>query len=130
MPEKQNSVTKPFTLQTFMKTATDLNISSDTVEDFIRTLDDLVKKITKKAEEFTLEGKRKTIIPEDLDKALDEILGQGPLTVDELIQKIEPLAIPELGDLSKKLKKLAEDLSKPKAKVSSKESKKPKKSKK
>ena len=127
MPEKPNSVTKPFTLQTFMKTATDLNVSSDAVEDFIRTLDDLVRKITKKSEEFALEGQRKTIMAEDLDKALDEILGQGPLTVDELTQKIKPLAISELGELSKKIRKLAEELSKPKTKVPS---KKPKKSKK
>ncbi len=110
MPKKIISVTKPFTLETFMKQATKLKISTNVLEDFIQALDELVTKITKTSETFAIKEQRKTIMPQDLDQALDEILKRGPLSVDELTQKIEPLSITELTDLSKKIKKMAEEL--------------------
>lgn len=113
MPPKPVSVTKPFTLETFMKQTTKLKITTNVIEDFIQALDELVTKITQTAERFALKEQRKTIMPRDLEKALDEILKRGPLTVHELMQKIQPLSIIELTDLSKKIKKLAEELLKP-----------------
>lgn len=113
MPKNKISVTKIFTLATFMKQTTDLKISTDALQDFIAALDELVIKITQAAEIFAKNEDRKTIMPQDLDKALDEILKRGPLTVDELTQKIQPLSIIELSDLSKKIKKMADDLLKP-----------------
>ena len=53
-------------------------------------------------------------MPDHLDNALDEILRRGPLTVDELLQKIEPLTIIELSQLAKKIKQKAAELLKPK----------------
>lgn len=113
MPKKAVSVTKPFTLETFMKQATKLKITTNVIEDFIQALDELAAKITKTSETFAIKEQRKTIMPQDLEKALDEILKRGPLTVDELTQKIQPLSIIELTDLSKRIKKLAEELLKP-----------------
>ncbi len=113
MPKNPVSVTKPFTLETFMKQATKLKITTNVLEDFIRALDELAGKITQTSEAFAIKEQRKTIMPQDLEKALDEILKRGPLTVDELTQKIEPLSITELADLSQKIKKLAEELLKP-----------------
>lgn len=107
------SVTKPFTLATFMKQTTKLKITTNVLEDFIRALDELAAKITQTSETFAIKEQRKTIMPQDLDKALDEILKRGPLSVDELLQKIKPLSITELADLSKKIKQLAEELLKP-----------------
>lgn len=108
------SVTKPFTLETFMKQTTKLKITTNVLADFIQALDELVAKITKTSEAYAIKEQRRTIMPQDLEKALDEILKRGPLTVDELIQKIKPLSITELTDLSQKIKKLAEKLLKPK----------------
>ncbi|MDP2788515.1 MAG: NFYB/HAP3 family transcription factor subunit [bacterium] len=113
MPKPHGSVTKPFTLETFMKQATKLKITTNVIEDFIQALDELAAKITKTSETFAIKEQRKTIMPQDLEKALDEILKRGPLTVDELTQKIEPLSITELTGLSKKIKKMAEELLKP-----------------
>jgi histone H3/H4 len=110
------SVTKPFTLNTFMKQTTKFKIATNVLTDFIQALDELVIKITKASEGFATKEKRKTIMPQDLEKALEEILKTGPLTVDELTEKIEPLSIIELTDLSKIIKKMADDLLKPKSK--------------
>lgn len=114
MPEKAVSVTRPFTLETFMKTKTKLKISDNVLEDFIRALDELAAKITKTSARLAREEKRKTIMPPDLEKALEEILRTGPLTVEELLQKIEPLTIIELSQLTKKIKQKAEELLRPK----------------
>ncbi len=114
MPKQKKSVTKPYTLGQFMKTVTKLKISEDTMEDLIRTLDELVTKITRLSEKVATTEKRKTIMPNDLDKAIDEILRRGPLTVDELLAKIEPLSIIELSQLAKKIKQKAGELLKPK----------------
>lgn len=114
MPKQKKSVTKLYTLGQFMKTATNLKISEDTIEDLIRTLDEIVTKITGFSEKFATAEKRKTIMPHDLEQALDEILRRGPLTVDELLQKIEPLSIIELSQLAKKIKQKADELLKPK----------------
>ncbi len=114
MPKQKKSVTKLYTLGQFMKTVTNLKISEDTIEDLIRTLDEIVTKITRFSEKFATAQKRKTILPHDLEQALDEILRRGPLTVDELLVKIEPLSIIELSQLAKKIKQKAEELLKPK----------------
>ena len=108
------NVTKPYTLGQFMKKITNLRISDDVLEDFIRTLDELVTRITEASAKLARKEKRKTIMPDDLEKALDEILRRGPLTVDELLQKIEPLSIIELSQLAKKIKQKADELLKPK----------------
>lgn len=113
MPKKTVSVTKPFTLATFMKQTTTLKISTDVLEDFVTALNELVIKITKSSETYAIKEERKTLMPPDLEQALDEILKRCPLTVDELLQKIEPLSIIELSSLAKKLKQKADDLLKP-----------------
>ena len=114
MPKQKKSVTKLYTLGQFMKTVTNLKISEDTIEDLIRTLDEIVTKITRSSEKFATAEKRKTIMPHDLEQALDEILRRGHLTVDELLSKIEPLSIIELSELTKKIKQKADELLKPK----------------
>ncbi|MFH1824048.1 MAG: histone-like protein [Candidatus Firestonebacteria bacterium] len=114
MSNNSVSVTKPFTLNTFMKQTTKLKITADVLDDFIKALDELVIKITQTSEALAIKEDRKTIMPQDLEKALKETLEKGPLTVDELTKKIEPLSIIELTDLSEKIKKMAEDLLKPK----------------
>jgi hypothetical protein len=97
-----------------MKTVTNLKISEDTIEDLIRTLDELVTKITKLSEKYATAEERKTIMPHDLEQTLDEILRRGPLTTDELLSKIEPLSIIEISQLVKKIKQKADELLKPK----------------
>ena len=114
MPRQKDSVTKPYTIETFMKNLTTLRISNDVYGDFIRTLDDLVTNITKLSAKLAKKEGMKTIMPAHLDKATEEILRRGPLTVDEILQKIEPLTIIELSDLAKKIKQKAEELLKPK----------------
>ena len=104
------SVTRSNTLATFMKNVTKLKISSDVIDDLIPELDDLVIKITKASAVFAVQDDRKTIMPADLEKALEDILRRKSLTVHELVQKIEPLSILELKDLSNQIKQKAEDL--------------------
>lgn len=114
MPQKKPSITKPYTVEKFMKSITTLRISADVYEDFIRTLDELSGEIAKLSQTLAKKEGMKTIMPVHLKKASDEILRRGPLTVDELLKKIKPLTIIQLSDLAKKIKKMAEDLLKPK----------------
>ena len=93
-----------------------MRISNNVYGDFIRILDDLVTNITKLSEKLAKKEGMKTIMPVHLDKATEEILRRGPLTVDEILQKIEPLTIIELSGLAKKIKKMADELLKPKSK--------------
>ena len=113
MPAKKVSSTRPNTLENFMHKVTKLNISDNAIDDFIRALDDLVTRITKQSAKLATGHDRKTIMPADLAKALDEILRRGPLSVDELLKKIKPLTVVELSELSKAIKKMAQDLLKP-----------------
>lgn len=115
MSKKSVSVTKPFTLESFMKQTTKLKIATNVLTDFIQALNELVIKITQASEGFAIKEERKTIMPQDLEKALDEVLKRGPLSVDEITQKIEPLSIIELTNLAKKIKKMADELLKPKS---------------
>ena len=111
MPKKKTvSVTKQYTLEIFMKQATKLKITKNVIDDFIQELDDLATKITKQSEKFAIKEGRKTIMPIDLQKSIDDILRRGTLTVDEIFQKIEPLPIIEISKLSKKIKKKADEL--------------------
>ena len=114
MLRQKDSVTKPYTLETFMKNLTTMRISNDVYGDFIRILDELVTNITKLSAKLAKNEGLTTIMPEHLDKAAEEILRRGPLTVDEILQKIEPLTIIELSALAKKIKQKAEELLKPK----------------
>ena len=114
MPAQKRPVTRPSTLEKFMKELTTLRVSADVYEDFIRTLNELATSITKLSEKLAKKEGMKTIMPEHLDKATEEILRRGPLTVDEILQKIEPLTIIELSTLAKKIKKMADELLKPK----------------
>ena len=116
MPAQKRPVTRPSTLEKFMKELTTLRVSADVYGDFIRTLNELVTSITKLSEKIAKKEGMKTIMPVHLDKATEEILRRGPLTVDEILQKIESLTIIELSALAKKIKKMADELLKPKSK--------------
>ena len=117
MPKKKTvSVTRQYTLETFMRKATKLKISKNVIDDLILELNHLVTKITKQSEKFAKIEGRKTIMPIDLERSVNEILGKGPLTAEELFQKIELLPIIEISKLSKQIKKKAEGLLKPRSK--------------
>ena len=130
MPNNSISSTRPTTLGKFMRKITKLKISSNVLDDFVYELDNLVTKVTKKSAEYANKEDRKTIMPVDLGKSINDILGKGPLSVEELFKKIEPLTIIELKYLSKKVKDKAEELLKNSALPKSKKSKKSKKNKK
>ena len=108
--KKKRSITKTYTLQSFMKALTRLKVSDDTVEDFIRELDELAAAVTRRCEKVAREDRMKTLMPQHLQKALDEVLRRGALTVEELLEKIEPLTAVELSQLADAIKKRAEDL--------------------
>ncbi len=111
--KKKRSLTRPYTLREFMKAHTKLKISDDTIEDLIRELDALGIRVTKLSDTHSRHDDMKTIMPHHLEKALDEILRRGSLSVEEIVQKIEPLSIVELSQLTQAIKKRAQDLLKP-----------------
>lgn len=110
MPRKKRSITKLYTLRQFMRGLVNLKISDATIEDFIRELDELATKVTVFSGKLAREEDKKTIMPQHLQKALDEVLRRGPLTVEELLQKIDPLSVIELSQLAEAIKKKAQEL--------------------
>lgn len=114
MPREKKSVTKPYTLEQFMKSLTNLRVSEDVYEDLIRTLDELVTQITKLSGKLAREDHSRTIMPHHVDKATEEVLRKGTLTIEELREKIKPLSAIELSQLTDEIDKMAQELLKPK----------------
>ncbi len=110
MPAKKRSVTRPTTLEHFMKTLTTLRLSEDIYEDLIRTLDKLITDITRLSTKLARQERMKTVMPAHVEKATQEILRTGPLTVPELRDRIKPLTIIELSQLTEEVEKMAQEL--------------------
>ena len=60
------SITKPNTIETFMKANTDLRISADTIKEFQTQIDVIAASITKESEKQAKAAGRSTIMPADI----------------------------------------------------------------
>ena len=90
MPDKV-SITKPNTVETFMKANTDLRISADTLKEFQTRLDDLAGSITKEAEKQAKSSGRTTIMPADIKAAMTAVVGSTS-DVSYLFSQLEKLS--------------------------------------
>jgi histone H3/H4 len=98
MPEKA-SITKPNTVETFMKANTDLRISVDTLKEFQTQLDALATSITKESEKQAKASGRTTIMPADIKAAMTAVTGSTS-DLQYLFGQLEKLTAKETADLS------------------------------
>jgi len=98
MPEKA-SITKPNTVETFMKANTDLRISVDTLKEFQTQLDALATSITQESEKQAKASGRTTIMPADIKAAMTAVTGSTS-DLQYLFGQLEKLTAKETADLS------------------------------
>jgi len=98
MPEKV-SITKPNTVETFMKANTDLRISADTLKEFQTNLDALAGSITKESEKQAKAAGRTTIMPADIKVAMTAVVGSTS-DVSYLFSQLEKLNAKDTATMS------------------------------
>lgn len=82
------SITRPATVEQFLKTETQLRVGPKPIEVFITHLDAIARAVAKKAAELAkADGDRQTLLDRDLDEAFKAIAGSGPG------QDVDPAAI-------------------------------------
>ena len=98
MPETV-SITKPNTVETFIKSNTDLRIGADTLKEFQSQLDVLATSITREAEKQAKAARRTTIMPADIKAALTAVTGSTS-DLKYLFTQLEKLSAKETADIS------------------------------
>jgi len=98
MPEKA-SITKPNTIETFMKANTELRIGANTLKEFQTQLDALATSITKESEKQAAASGRTTIMPADIKAALTAVTGSTS-DLQYLFGQLEKLSAKETADIS------------------------------
>lgn len=93
------SITKPNTVETFMKANTDLRISVDTLKEFQTQLDALATSITKEAEKQAKAAGRTTIMPADIKAAMTAVVGSTS-DVSYLFSQLEKLSAKDTATMS------------------------------
>lgn len=110
MAKKTSSVTYKSTLERYVKDKTEFRVAGEGLLFLIEELNKLVTKIIEESNKLVVKDERKTILLEDIKKAVDEVLRKGPVNVDELFEKIIRVPVVDLKKLSKKIRKKAEEV--------------------
>ena len=103
MPEAL-SITKPNTVETFMKANTDLRIAADALKEFQKQLDTLALSITKEAAKQATAAGRTTIMAADIKSAMTAVTGSTS-DLPYLFRQLEKLTAKETADLSTLIQK-------------------------
>ena len=110
MAKKSPSVTYKSTLERYVKEKTEFRVGEEGVLFLLEELNSLVARIVEEANALVVKDERSTLLLEDMKKAANEVLRKGPVSVDELFEKITILPVVELKELSKKVRKKAEEV--------------------
>ena len=103
MPEAL-SITKPNTIETFMKANTDLRIAAEALKEFQKQLDALALAITKEATKQAKAAGRTTIMAADIKAAMTAVTGSTS-DLPYLFRQLEKLTAKETADLSTLIQK-------------------------
>lgn len=100
-------------LYDLFKKQKDMRIKKNARNDLRDILNELANEMVKKATILARKGNRTTIMPRDIKKAKDLIIGKEKLTVDEINEQVEKLSAVELSKLAGKVRKQADKVLKP-----------------
>jgi len=98
------SITKPSTVETFMKSNTDLRIAADALKEFQKQLDTMALSITKEAARQAQASDRTTIMATDVKAAMTAVTGSTS-DLPYLFRQLEKLTAKETADLSTLIQK-------------------------
>lgn len=98
MPEAL-SITKPNTVEAFMKANANLRIAADALKEFQKQLDALALAITKEAAKQAKAAGRTTIMAADVKAAMTAVTGSTS-DLPYLFRQLEKLTAKETADLS------------------------------
>ena len=98
------SITKPSTVETFMKANTDLRIAADALKEFQKQMDALALSITKEAARQATAAGRTTIMAADVKSAMTAVTGSTS-DLPYLFRQLEKLTAKETADLSTLIQK-------------------------
>lgn len=96
MPE---SITKPSTIENFMKANTSLRIGADSIKEFHTNLDIIAVAITNESEKAAKAAGRNTIQPGDVKTAITAVTGSTS-DLKHLFKQLEKLNAKSTADLS------------------------------
>ena len=97
--KKSISITKPNTVEKFMKANTDLRISVNTLKEFQTQLDALATSVTKESAKQAMASGRTTIMSADIKAALTAVTGSTS-DLQFLFGQLEKLGAKETADIS------------------------------
>lgn len=103
-------ITSDRAVREFFKDQTKLRVAGESINTYKEILNDLSLKIIQRAVELAREDKRKTVLKRDIEQASEEILRQAPMTVSELMEKIQQLSIIDLTELTNQVKAYSAEL--------------------
>ncbi|WP_456472077.1 histone family protein [Methanocaldococcus sp.] len=83
------------TVKRIMKQHTDLNISSEAVDELVKLLEDIIKVTTEVAEKNAKKDKRKTIMARDIKNCDEERLRRKIIELSERTDKM-PIIVKEI----------------------------------
>ncbi len=98
------SITKPNTVETFMKANTDLRIAADALKEFQKQLDTMALSITKESAKQAQAAGRTTIMAADVKAAMTAVTGSTS-DLPYLFRQLEKLTAKETADLSTLIQK-------------------------
>ena len=104
------TVTRISTLETFVKSKTELRIRSSGLSYLMDELDTLVESIVQNAEKYAKENERSTILLEDFEHGVDAALQRGSVSVESILETIETLPVVEIAHLAKQVKQRADEI--------------------
>jgi len=111
---KELDLVKVNTLKRYIREVLNMGISVTALKTIHFRSNDITKAILKEAAANAKEENLKTIMPRNLDPAIENAIGKRYLTLLELLKQIRHLSAVELGNLVKLVREYIEELKKKK----------------
>lgn len=116
MPERHD-VIKPTTFKNSIAARTGKRVSVSALEEMSVAFNDAILKFIKAADELADQAGRSTIMPRDVEKALESTLSKRNLEVTDMIHGLKKFSLAELLDFIDEVKKLIGDPAKLEARL-------------
>lgn len=86
------SITKPTTVQQFLKTRSDLRVEASAVDHFLATIDELAGRVADKATELAKAEKRTTMLERDVVDGFTAVVGTpGQVDPEAVFRQLDAL---------------------------------------
>lgn len=107
MPKEMDLI-KINTINRYVKDILSMRISKTSANTLVVRINDLLKIILKEGRDTAKKDRRNTIMPRDIESAIENNLGKKHLTWEGVLEEIKQLNAIDLGNLSKAITKYIE----------------------